>query len=89
LQVATLTSKLFRQDGITREGSNTGETNSKKAARAKYASAIKTKKYLIDFVNHKDGVQRNEDCYYSEIIESVFGKQKYLERDYAKEFLLR
>ena len=88
LQVATLTEQTVRQDGITREGYQTLERQfQEQRPELKYASAIKLKSNLIDFVNTQGKVCKENERLLgsSEIIESVFGKQKYLERDYAKE----
>ena len=88
LQVATLTEQTVRQDGITREGYQTLERQfQEQRPELNYAPAIKLKSNLIDFVNTQGKVCKENERLLgsSEIIESVFGKQKYLERDYAKE----
>ena len=88
LQVAILTEQSVRQDGITREGYQTLERQfQEQRPELNYAPAIKLKSNLIGFVKTQGEVcKKNERLLgSSEIIESVFGKQKYLERDYAKE----
>ena len=88
LQVATLTELAVRQDSITREGYLTLERQfQEQRPELKYASAIKLKSNLIDFVKTQGEMCKENERLLgsSEIIESVFGKQKYLERDYAKE----
>lgn len=88
LQVASLTEQSVRQEGITREGYQTLERQfQKQQTELKYASSIKLKSNLIAFVTAQGQVCKENERLLgsSEIIESVFGKQKYLERDYAKE----
>ena len=88
LQVATLTELAVRQEGITREGYLTLERQFlEQRPELNYASAIKLKSNLIDFVKTQGEMCKENERLLgsSEIIESVFGKQKYLERDYAKE----
>ncbi len=77
-----------RQEGITREGYLTLERRfQEQRPELKYASAIKLKSNLIDFVKTQGEMCKENERLLgsSEIIESVFGKQNYLERDYAKE----
>ena len=88
LQVAILTEQSIRQEGITREGYHALERQfQEQRPELKYAAAIKLKSNLIDFVKTQGGACKENERLLgsSEIIESVFGKQKYLERDYAKE----
>ncbi len=88
LQVSTLTEKSVRQEGITRDGFQTLERQfQEQLPGLKYAPAIKLKSNLINFVQTQGGVCKGSERLLgsSEIIESVFGKQKYLEQDYAKE----
>jgi len=88
LQVATLTEQSVRRHGITREGHKTLEKEfQEKQPELKYAPAIKLKSNLIDFVKTQGNSCKENEILLgsSEVIESVFGKQKYLERDYAKE----
>ena len=88
LQVANLTEQFVRQEGITRDGYQALERQfQKQKTELNYASSIKLKSNLIDFVTTQgQACKENERLLgSSEIIESVFGKQKYLERDYAKE----
>ncbi|HEY5141683.1 MAG TPA: hypothetical protein VIJ25_20545 [Methylococcales bacterium] len=88
LQVATLTELAVRQEGMTREGYLTLERQFlEQRPELNYASAIKLKSNLIDFVKTQGEMCKENERLLgsSEIIESVFGKQKYLERDYAKE----
>jgi len=88
LQVAMLTEKFVRLEGITRDGHQglVSEFHDKLPA-LKQASAIALKEKLIDFVKMQGSVCKNDERLLgsSEIIESVFGKQKHLEQDYAKE----
>ena len=88
LQVAILTEQSVRQEGITREGYQTLERQfQEQRPELNYAPAIELKSNLIDFVKTQGKVCKENERLLgsSEIIESVFGKQKYLERDYAKE----
>jgi hypothetical protein len=87
LQVATLAEQCVRQEGITREGYQALEGRFHEKLPGLYAPAIKLKTDLIDFVKAQgQACKENERLLgSSEVIESVFGKQKYLERDYAKE----
>jgi hypothetical protein len=88
LQVSILTEKSVRHDGITREGYQILELKFKnELPELKYVPGLKLKNDLIDFVKIQGEVCNDNEVLLgsSEIIESVFGKQKYLERDYAKE----
>ena len=88
LQVATLAERCVRQEGITREGHQALEGRfHEKQPGLEYAPALKLKADLIEFVKAQgQACGENERLLgSSEVIESVFGKQKYLERDYAKE----
>lgn len=88
LRVATLTEHVVRQEGITREGYQTlTQQFQEQQPELTYAPAITLKNNLIDFVKTQGKVCKENERLLgsSEIIESVFGKQKYLERDYAKE----
>ncbi len=88
LQVATLTEQVVRSEGIMRNGHLIlNEQFQEKLPNLNYASAIALKENLIDFVRIQGSVCKKDERLLgsSEIIESVFGKQKHLERDYAKE----
>ena len=88
LQVATLTEQVVRTEGIMRNGHLILNTQfQEKLPNLTYASAIALKENLIDFVRVQGSVCKKDERLLgsSEIIESVFGKQKHLERDYAKE----
>jgi len=88
LQVATLTEQGVRSEGITLNGHQVLKAQyQEKLPDLKHASAIDLKENLIDFVRIQGSVCKKGERLLgsSEIIESVFGKQKHLERDYAKE----
>jgi hypothetical protein len=88
LHVATLTEQVVRSEGITLNGHQELKAQfQEKLPDLKHASAITLKEGLIDFVRIQGGVCKKDERLLgsSEIIESVFGKQKHLERDYAKE----
>lgn len=88
LQVAMLTERVVRLEGITLDGHHVLTTQfQEKLPDLKHASAIALKENLIDFVKDQGSVCESGERLLgsSEIIESVFGKQKHLERDYAKE----
>ena len=88
LQVATLTEHVVRLEGITLDGHQRLKTQfQEKLPDLKHATAIAMKENLIDFVKMQGSVCENGERLLgsSEIIESVFGKQKHLEQDYAKE----
>ena len=88
LQVTFLTEQSVRLEGFTREGYQILERQfQEQHPELKYAPAITLKSNLIAFVKTQGKVCKENEKLLgsSEIIESVFGKQKYLERDYAKE----
>lgn len=88
MQVANLTEQSVRQEGVTRDGYQTLERQfQEQQPELKYAPALKLKSNLIDFVKTQGEVCKENERLLgsSEVIESVFGKQKYLEQDYAKE----
>jgi hypothetical protein len=88
LQVTTLAEQAVRLEGITLSGHEVLETQfQEKLANLKYPAAIKMRDNLIDFVKTQGSVCKKDERLLgsSEIIESVFGKQKHLEQDYAKE----
>lgn len=88
LQVVTLTEKFVRLEGITLDGHQMlARQFQKKLPDLQHLAAIALKETLIDFVKTQGSVCKNEERLLgsSEIIESVFGKQKHLEQDYAKE----
>ena len=88
MQVAILTEQSVRLEGITREGYQILERQfQEQQPKLNYAPAITLKSNLIDFVKTQGKVCKENERLLgsSEIIEAVFGKQKYLERDYAKE----
>ncbi len=88
LHVATLTEQVVRSEGITLNGHQILNAQfQEKRPDLKYASAIALKENLIDFIKVQGSVCKKDERLLgsSEIIESVFGKQKHLERDYAKE----
>ncbi|MCK5905150.1 MAG: hypothetical protein KAG86_07685 [Gammaproteobacteria bacterium] len=88
LEVITLAEQWVRKKGIIREGGEAlKECYQQALPELHHANSIFLKESLIDFVKTQGSA-----CNYggkqlgsSEIIESVFGKQKYLERNYAKE----
>ena len=88
LQVAMLTEQVVRLEGVTLDGHHILTTQfQEKLPHLKHASAIALKENLIDFVKEQGSVCENGERLLgsSEIIESVFGKQKHLEQDYTKE----
>jgi len=88
LQVATLTEQVVRSEGVTLNGHQVLKAQiQEKCPDLNHASAIALKENLIDFVRLQGSVCKKDERLLgsSEIIESVFGKQKHLERDYAKE----
>lgn len=88
LLVATLTEQCVRQKGITREGYQVLEEHfQKELPELKQSAAIRLKSNLVEFVKIQGSVCKENERLLgsSEVIESVFGKQKYLEREYAKE----
>jgi hypothetical protein len=88
LQVTILTEKIVRSEGITLNGHEILEAKfQEKLPNLKYSSSVELKTNLIDFVKTQGSVCKKDEQLLgsSEIIESVFGKQKYLERDYAKD----
>jgi hypothetical protein len=88
LQVMMLTEQWVREEGIG-EGahSNLIQHLTKKLPVLKHEKAIQLKKQVTDFVHLQENQAQGEKRLpaSSEVIESVFGKQKYIERDYAKE----
>jgi hypothetical protein len=88
LRVGTLTEQCVRQEGITREVYQVLERQfQKNLPELKDSTAIKLKSNLIEFVKIQGLVCKEDERLLgsSEVIESIFGKQKYLEREYAKE----
>lgn len=88
LQVAILTETWVRKKGISQNGHITLEQQiNKHSSTDPHDRAVILKNTLIEFVKVQgEKCQEGEILLgSSEIIESVFGKQKYLERDYAKE----
>jgi hypothetical protein len=88
LQVAILTEQCVRKEGITHDGyQGLEKLFQEQQNELNYPPAIKLKNDLIDFVKMQGQVCKENERLLgsSEVIESVFGKQKYLERDYAKE----
>jgi len=88
LQVAMLTEQVVRLEGVTLGGHHVLTAQfQEKLPHLKHASAIALKENLIDFVKEQGSVCEKGERLLgsSEIIESVFGKQKHLEQDYAKE----
>ena len=88
LQVTTLAEQTVRLEGITLSGHEVLETQfQEKLADLKYPAAIKMRENLIDFVKTQGSVCKKDERLLgsSEIIESVFGKQKHLEQNYSKE----
>jgi hypothetical protein len=88
LQVAILTEQCVRNEGITHNGyQNLERLFQEQIIELRYSPAIKMKNNLINFVKAQGQVCKENERLLgsSEVIESVFGKQKYLERDYAKE----
>lgn len=88
LQVMILTEQWVREEGIG-EGaySNLTQHLTKKQPVLKHEKAIQLKKQVTDFVHLQENLAQGEKQLpaSSEVIESVFGKQKYIERDYVKE----
>ena len=88
LQVVTLAEQFVRSEGITLNGHKVLEAQfEEKLPNLKYAAAMTLKENLIDFVKTQGSICKKDERLLgsSEIIESVFGKQKHLEQDYAKE----
>lgn len=88
LQVATLAEQFVRTEGLTLNGHKLLKAQfQEKLAGLKHAAAIAMKESLIDFVKIQGSICKKDERLLgsSEIIESVFGKQKHLEQDYAKE----
>jgi hypothetical protein len=88
LQVVTLAEKHVRQAGITlNQYQVLKQQFAEELSDLRYASSIKLKDDLIDFIKEQGSAcQENERLLgSSEIIESIFGKQKNLEGDYSKE----
>ena len=88
LQVTTLAEQVVRSEGITLNGHLVLQALfQEKLPALKYVSAVTLKEDLIDFVRTQGRICKKDERLLgsSEIIESVFGKQKHLERDYAKE----
>lgn len=88
LQVMMLTEQWVRKEGIG-EGaySNLTQYLAKKQPVLKHERAIQLKEKVTDFVHLQENLAQGEKRLpaSSEVIESVFGKQKYIERDYVKE----
>ena len=88
LDVITLAEQSVRKKGITLDAGEALKNDYQQVLPELYhAHSIFLKNSLIDFVKTQ-GIACNEgekQLGSSEIIESVFGKQKYLERNYAKE----
>jgi len=88
LQVTQLAEQSVRKEGIIRQSYQAlFESYQTSLPEITYESTLKLKNTLLVFVKHQ-----RENCKLgerllgsSEIIESVFGKQKFLERNYAKE----
>lgn len=88
LQVMKLSEQWVRQEGITSEGYSKMEKQfQEKLPELNYEKAISLRKTLLDFVKiQAKGCQPNEAWLgTSEAIESMFGKQKYIDRNYVKE----
>jgi len=88
LEVITFAEQWVRKKGVTRESGEALKACYQQALpELHHANSIVLKESLIDFVKTQ-GIachQGEKQLGSSEIIESVFGKQKYLERNYAKE----
>jgi len=88
LEVITLAEQWVRKKGITREGGEALKDCYQQAfPELQQRHSIFLKDTLIDFVKTQGNACNpgEKQLGSSEIIESVFGKQKYLERNYAKE----
>lgn len=88
LQVTKLVEQCVRKEGVTLEGHQIlKEKFQMDLPKLKYDKSVAMRDELIDFVKIQGSIcQKGERLVgSSEIIESVFGKQKYLERDYKKE----
>ena len=88
LEVTTVAEKTVRSEGITLDEHKILKARfQEKLPDLKHASAITLKENLIDFVKAQGSICEKGERLVgsSEIIESVFGRQKYLEQDYAKE----
>ena len=88
LQVTKIAEQCVRKEGVTLEGHQVLEEKFQTdLPKLNYHKSIVMKDALIDFVKKQGTVCEKDERLLgsSEIIESVFGKQKYLERDYKKE----
>lgn len=88
LQVTQLAEQSVRKEGITRQSHQALlESYQTSLPEITHESTVKLKNTLLEFVKHQ-----GENCELgerllgsSEIIESIFGKHKFLEGNYAKE----
>jgi len=88
LQVALLTEQWVRQKGITNKGHQELKIQlQEELPQLKHTQSIALKETLLDFIKTQGNCCQEGERFpgSSEVIESVFGKQKYLEQDYAKE----
>lgn len=87
-QVMTLTEQWVRTEGIKPEGvSQLKKQFQKELPKLTSEKAIQLKSQCIDFIHMQENLLKDNLRLpgSSEVIESVFGKQKHIERDYAKE----
>jgi len=88
LQVSLFTEQWVRQQGITHNGHQELKMQfQKELPQLKHTQSIALKETLLDFIKTQESCCQDGERLpgSSEVIESVFGKQKYLEQDYAKE----
>lgn len=88
LQVIKLSEQWVREKGITSESFAMMNKQYQEALpKLSYEKAISLRKTLLNFIKTQaKGCQPNEVWLgSSEIVESLFGKQKYIERNYVKE----
>jgi hypothetical protein len=88
LHITNIAEQTVRREGITNHSHQIlNENYQKELSEIKYEQSILLKDKLIEFTKaqgqHCKKGERLPGS--SEVIESVFGKQKYLERNYAKE----
>ncbi|HFC92836.1 MAG TPA: hypothetical protein ENJ51_08500, partial [Leucothrix mucor] len=88
LEVITLAEQWVRKKGITcKTGEALKDCYQQALPELHHAHSIFLKESLIDFVKTQGSACKQDEKQLgsSEIIESAFGTQKYLERNYAKE----
>jgi len=88
LQVTSIAEQTVRREGITEQSHQIlNENYQEELCELKYERSTLLKDELIEFIKTQgQSCKKGERLLgSSEVIESVFGKQKYLERNYAKE----